>query len=195
MLSTQSATSSLNTSPNNNNNNNGAIDDSKNNYFCGPTKARDLFWNFTRVGEINVQPCPGGASGIAKWRCAYVGSSLPNQQLYNGNGIDVGDEESGILAEPYTGSGLNIGYVAWQPLTPDLTQCRSLWLNNLELRANQRDSPIISIANDLSQVSIDFVNRIETARWKWFCKLKNKTRRTPNNWGAFQCAGELINAR
>lgn len=42
--------------------------------------------------------------------------------------------------------------VVWQPSTPDLTQCRSLWLNSLELRVNQRDSSLISIANELSQV-------------------------------------------
>lgn len=42
--------------------------------------------------------------------------------------------------------------VVWQPLTPDLTHCRSLWLNSLEIRVNQRDSSLISIANDLSQV-------------------------------------------
>lgn len=41
----------------------------------------------------------------------------------------------------------------WHPLTPDLTQCRSLWLNNLEVRVNQRDSSLISIANDLSEVT------------------------------------------
>lgn len=29
------------------------------NYFCGPKTARNLFWNTTRVGEVNVQPCPG----------------------------------------------------------------------------------------------------------------------------------------
>lgn len=40
----------------------------------------------------------------------------------------------------------------WYPTTPDLTQCRSLWLNSLEIRVNQRDSSLISIANDLSQV-------------------------------------------
>ena len=41
----------------------------------------------------------------------------------------------------------------WHPATPDLTQCRSVWLNNLELRVNQRDSSLTSIANDLSEVT------------------------------------------
>lgn len=43
--------------------------------------------------------------------------------------------------------------VLWHPSSPDLTNCRSLWLNNLEVRVNQRDSSLISIANDLSQVN------------------------------------------
>lgn len=29
------------------------------NLFCGPTMARNLFWNVTRAGDVNVQPCPG----------------------------------------------------------------------------------------------------------------------------------------
>lgn len=45
----------------------------------------------------------------------------------------------------------------WYPATPDLTQCRSLWLNSLEIRVNQRDSSLISIANDLSQVGGIFI--------------------------------------
>ncbi|KAJ6633435.1 Latrophilin Cirl, partial [Pseudolycoriella hygida] len=101
------------------------------NYFCGPRMSRNLFWNLTRVGEVNVQPCPGGASGIAKWKCVYAQS----QVHYPSEG-----ENSKVQ-------------VSWQPLTPDLTHCRSLWLNSLEVRVNQRDSSLISIANELSQVT------------------------------------------
>lgn len=100
------------------------------NYFCGPRTSRNLFWNVTRVGEVNVQPCPGGATGIAKWRCIYA---QPHHQ---------GEGES------------NKVQVVWQPLTPDLTHCRSLWLNSLEVRVDQRDSSLISIANELSQVNV-----------------------------------------
>lgn len=102
------------------------------NYFCGPRTSRNLFWNLTRVGEVNVQPCPGGATGIAKWKCVYAHGQ---PQLH------------------YPGDGENNKIqVAWQPLTPDLTHCRSLWLNSLEVRVNQRDSSLISIATELSQV-------------------------------------------
>ncbi|XP_055690402.1 latrophilin Cirl isoform X2 [Lutzomyia longipalpis] len=90
----------------------------RDNAFCGPTTARNMFWNITRAGDVNVQSCPGGATGIAKWRCVLKDSDT-----------------------------------VWQPISPDLAQCRSLWLNNLEIRVNMRDSSIISIANDLSQVT------------------------------------------
>lgn len=102
------------------------------NYFCGPRTSRNLFWNLTRVGEVNVQPCPGGATGIAKWRCVYAQPQVHYPAVEGEN---------------------NKVQVVWQPLTPDLTHCRSLWLNSLEVRVNQRDSSLISIANELSQVN------------------------------------------
>lgn len=135
------------------------------NYYCGPTTARNLFWNLTRVGEINVQPCPGifsiffckslqteelilhlfvfsgGATGIAKWRCIL---NTDNPILLN-NESDISNKLD---------NNNNSIKPIWQPNTPDLTQCRSLWLNSLEIRVNQRDSSLISIANDLSQVCI-----------------------------------------
>lgn len=30
---------------------------------------RDMLWNWTYVGSVARQPCPGGASGFANWRC------------------------------------------------------------------------------------------------------------------------------
>lgn len=34
------------------------------NFFCSPTMVRNLFWNVTRAGDVNVQPCPGKTSLI-----------------------------------------------------------------------------------------------------------------------------------
>lgn len=112
--------------------------------YCGPTTARNLFWNFTRVGDINVQPCPGGATGIAKWRCAQSDRAMAAEAIVsnkNKNRYMSDDDET------------NGGRVVWQPTTPDLTQCRSLWLNSLEVRVQQRESSVVSIANELSQVT------------------------------------------
>ncbi|XP_037893195.1 latrophilin Cirl isoform X1 [Glossina fuscipes] len=124
------------------------------NLFCRPTNARNLFWNVTRVGDVNVQPCPGGATGIAKWRCVlmkrislddeyFFDTTTTKTPICNGTNCDTAKINSKLRNfEP-----------TWHPLTPDLTQCRSLWLNNLEVRVNQRDSSLISIANDLSEVT------------------------------------------
>lgn len=111
------------------------------NYFCGPRTARNLFWNLTRVGEVNVQPCPGGATGIAKWKCVYVHGA----QHHFGRTPATTAEQRLTQSSPE---------VVWQPVTPDLTHCRSLWLNSLEVRVNHRDSSVISIATDLSQVCV-----------------------------------------
>lgn len=67
---------------------------------------------------MQVQPCPGGAAGLARWRC-----------------IHSSDSES----------------AKWLGKSPDLSECRSVWLTSLESRIEENDS-IINIANDLSQV-------------------------------------------
>jgi len=36
---------------------------------CPPVTTRNLFWNWTSSGDLAIQPCPGGSSGFAKWRC------------------------------------------------------------------------------------------------------------------------------
>lgn len=145
------ATQSMNTI-----NNAGAYNDDTSGLFCGPTTARNLFWNFTRVGDINVQPCPPGSTGIAKWRCS--GTLLPTKSQKsssnrNQNTDDINDNH--MDDDPLYASNTERGYM-WQPSTPDLTQCRSLWLNSLEVRVNQRDTALVSIANDLSQVNFSF---------------------------------------
>ncbi|XP_055640427.1 latrophilin Cirl [Toxorhynchites rutilus septentrionalis] len=134
---------------------------------CGPTSARNLFWNVTRVGEANVQPCPGGATGIAKWRCVAIGSLTPEQRMHlqheqqqqqqqslldDNNKSDI-SFNSNLSGRNGAGMGDSGAVATWYSYQPDLTQCRSLWLNNLEIRVNQQDSSLISIANDLSQVT------------------------------------------
>lgn len=37
--------------------------------YCKPITMRTIFWNWTRISDLNVQPCPGGTTGYAKWRC------------------------------------------------------------------------------------------------------------------------------
>uniref|UniRef100_A0A182PUR1 Uncharacterized protein n=1 Tax=Anopheles epiroticus TaxID=199890 RepID=A0A182PUR1_9DIPT len=147
---------------------------------CGPSTARNLFWNVTRVGEVNVQPCPGGATGIAKWRCVAVASLTPEQRVHLQQEhqqmlqIQAAQQQQsgGANAAPPADDGGSKGDISfssnsvalsdkqsmagaatWYAYRPDLTQCRSLWLNNLEVRVQQPDSSLISIANDLAQVT------------------------------------------
>ncbi|XP_071548081.1 latrophilin Cirl-like isoform X3 [Panulirus ornatus] len=37
--------------------------------WCPPSFGRGLYWNWTRGGDVAVQPCPGGASGWARRPC------------------------------------------------------------------------------------------------------------------------------
>ncbi|CAG0888741.1 unnamed protein product [Darwinula stevensoni] len=38
---------------------------------CAPREARNLSWNWTVDGKTAAQPCPGGATGLAKWHCQH----------------------------------------------------------------------------------------------------------------------------
>lgn len=123
---------------------------------CGATTARNLFWNVTRVGEANVQPCPGGATGIAKWRCVAIASLTAEQRAHllheQQQQSLLEDSNKSDISFSSNLSGKQAGGT-WYSYQPDLTQCRSLWLNNLEVRVNQQESSLLSIANDLSQVT------------------------------------------
>ncbi|XP_034936130.1 latrophilin Cirl-like isoform X6 [Chelonus insularis] len=88
-----------------------------NRQICPPTVARHLTWNATRAGDIAVQSCPGGANGLAKWRC-------------------IASEDSAV----------------WYRDTPDLSECRSLWLTTLENRVSEGDT-ILGINSELSLIT------------------------------------------
>lgn len=85
---------------------------------CRPTVIRNLTWDWKSGGEVYVQPCPGGATGLAQWRCLKISDSL----------------------------------AIWFPETPDLSECRSMWLNSLKSRIGVEDS-LVTIAEELSQVT------------------------------------------
>lgn len=84
---------------------------------CMSTQMRNLYWNVTRAGDVAVQTCPGGATGLARWRC-------------------VGQGDTAV----------------WYRGTPDLSECRSVWLTVLENRVIEGDV-ILSISSELSQVT------------------------------------------
>lgn len=69
-------------------------------------------------GQANLQPCPGGTTGFAKWRCVKTD-----------------------------------GETHWSPESPDLSECRSVWLTSLEQRVQVVKEPLLFITNDLAQVT------------------------------------------
>ncbi|XP_076383429.1 latrophilin Cirl isoform X6 [Megalopta genalis] len=84
---------------------------------CPSVLARNLSWNTTRAGDVAVQSCPGGANGLARWRCLGKGDSA-----------------------------------VWHRDSPDLSECRSVWLTTLENRVTEGDV-ILGISRELSQVT------------------------------------------
>ncbi|XP_064476529.1 latrophilin Cirl-like isoform X2 [Ornithodoros turicata] len=47
--------------------------------YCAPSNARELFWNWTRVGNSVTQKCPGGATGVASWQCSSGPRWVPDK--------------------------------------------------------------------------------------------------------------------
>ncbi|XP_022246580.1 latrophilin Cirl-like [Limulus polyphemus] len=84
-------------------------------YHCSPVISRGLFWNWTEAGETTVQPCPGGAVGLARWECSLETKS-------------------------------------WQTSSPDLSNCNSVWISNLEERIQKGDS-VVNLAGELSMMT------------------------------------------
>ncbi|XP_063542815.1 latrophilin Cirl isoform X3 [Cydia strobilella] len=172
--------------------------------YCPQVSARGLHWNWTLAGTYAVQPCPGGATGLARWKCTFPlhypeeerpkrrGASLPSGENYHDLGLEPNDRlqlmkrlGSESLLKGRDGdspehmidyranlpdaqaSSLNLeslgtlmtsaeGYSdampEWHGPTPDLSECRSVWLNSLEARVREGES-LLSISNDLAQVT------------------------------------------
>ncbi|XP_013148877.1 PREDICTED: latrophilin Cirl isoform X2 [Papilio polytes] len=166
--------------------------------YCPQVTARGLHWNWTLAGQYAVQPCPGGATGLARWTCTVSSESvveerprrrgaLPSGENYHDLGLDqpsdrqlqiirrLGSEallkgSDGDTAEhmiDYRGASAaetphNVqvdgdfvygeGMPGWHGATPDLSECRSVWLNSLEARVREGES-LLSISNDLAQVT------------------------------------------
>ena len=92
---------------------------------CPPVSARGLFWNWTRVADTAIQPCPGGSSGFAKWRCSSSG----------GNFGSSGDEEQSV---------------SWSSGAPDLSECESHWLTRLKTRLRENSDASGELEDDIA---------------------------------------------
>ncbi|XP_073958866.1 calcium-independent receptor for alpha-latrotoxin isoform X5 [Choristoneura fumiferana] len=170
--------------------------------YCPQVNARGLHWNWTLAGTYAVQPCPGGATGLARWKCTLTpihhteedrprrrGAGLQSGENYHDLGLEPSDRHlqlmrrlgseallkgrDGDSAEhmidyrsvnlpdalasslnPVSSPDLTYSDALpeWHGLTPDLSECRSVWLNSLEARVREGES-LLSISNDLAQVT------------------------------------------
>jgi len=95
---------------------------------CQPKTMRNLFWNWTRIGEDAIQVCPQGSSGFARWSCGPDGlwsSQIPNlgecqsqwlgrleQKLQMGGGASAVIEIAGELSSSTEAKSLYGGDLA-----------------------------------------------------------------------------------
>ena len=86
--------------------------------YCGPSRARELSWKVTRAGQMVIQPCPNGATGLARWQC---------------------------VAHHHH-------HVSWLNNQPDLSDCRSVPMTNLEVKVRQED-PENVLASSLARLT------------------------------------------
>lgn len=94
-------------------------------YTCPRQIARKLTWNATQFGEVAIQTCPEGTNGVARWMCVKTNRTEK---------LQIGTEAQ------------------WYRATPDLSECRSVWLSILERRV-QNGEMMLSVSSDLSQVT------------------------------------------
>ncbi len=87
---------------------------------CQPKTARQLQWNWTPAGQVALQPCPIGATGLARWYCMT---------------LDESAQKSTSIDQP-----------SWQGLTPDMSDCKSVAMTNLEsqVRAEDPENVLVS---------------------------------------------------
>ena len=60
---------------------------------CSPMYARHLYWNWTRAGDIAIQPCPSKATGLARWTCD------PKTLSFQENQPDMSDCKSSAVTD------------------------------------------------------------------------------------------------
>ena len=90
---------------------------------CPPVTARKLQWDWTAVGEIAIQPCPIGATGLAKWNCVDVSAS----------GLEMTSTQ-------------NI-HPQWYGAQPDMSDCKSVAMSNLEAQVRKEDPENVLISS------------------------------------------------
>ena len=60
---------------------------------CAPIFARHLYWNWTRSGDVAIQPCPQESTGLARWTCE------PETLNFLGHQPDMSDCKSSEVSD------------------------------------------------------------------------------------------------
>lgn len=100
------------------------------NQYCHATTARNLYWKFTKNGQVVIQPCPNGATGLARWQCSSERSSI----ISGSHGV------------------LEVSVAKWGTDQPDMSDCKSVPMTNLEVKVRQED-PENVIASSLARLT------------------------------------------
>jgi len=98
--------------------------------YCHAVTARNLHWKFTRKGQVVIQPCPNGATGLARWSCSSQRSSILS------GGRDI----------------IEVDLAKWASDQPDMSDCKSVPMTNLEVKVRQED-PENVIASSLARLT------------------------------------------
>ncbi|XP_059096378.1 latrophilin Cirl-like [Tigriopus californicus] len=108
-------------------------------FWCAPTTARKLQWDWTQAGKEIVQPCPIGATGHARWSCLLV-------------------EIHGRNETPEMTS-------TWAPPQPDMSNCKSMAMTKLEAQVRKEDPEnlLVSALAYLTRTKSLYGGDLETA--------------------------------
>ena len=98
---------------------------------CSPMYSRHLYWNWTRAGDVAIQPCPSKSTGLARWTCDSKTLSFTENQpdMSDCKSSAVTDLETRVREqdpENVIASGRNF-------LTDSLFRNKGFALNEIEL--------------------------------------------------------------
>ena len=65
---------------------------------CPPLASRGLNWSWTKIGEVSIQPCPQGSTGLARWACVQA-DSASKAASWSGIQPDMSDCKSKALSD------------------------------------------------------------------------------------------------
>ena len=68
-------------------------------HYCAPITSRYLNWNWTEAGDISIQPCPTGSTGLARWTCEEPSIKSNGKPDWQGRQADMSDCKSALMTD------------------------------------------------------------------------------------------------